>query len=202
MKHTLPLALASLLALSAGPVLAQSLPPLLSQTVGSGGSESFLVLDFQDGTATQSYAFGYRYSGTQYVSDEIAALANANIGFGVGYYTGYGPADGNSLGVAPTLFAYRGHSQDGGSTFGNSYWSLWTSPDGVDTDWAASNNGASSTALTDGAYDGWSWNSGPSFPGPTPVTPRVSAAVPEAGNAWLVLLSLPLAFVARRRVRA
>ncbi len=202
MKHPLPLALASLLAVSVTPALAQGLQPLLSQTVGSGSNESFLVLDFQDGTAQPSYAFGYRYNGIQNVSDEIAALANANIGFGLGYYTRYAPADNNPLGVAPTLFSYQGHSQDGGQTFGNSYWVLQTSPDGADANWTPSNFGASSTALTSGTYDAWSWNAGPSFPGPAPVTPRVSAAVPEAGAGWLALLALPLALVVRRRVRA
>ena len=178
---------------------AQTSPFLVSQTVGTGSNESFLTVDFQDGSADHSYLFGYRYDGAKTGADLLDAVA-AQTGLTVGYYPGYGPNDGNALGVAPNLFSFQGHTQDGGPNFTNSYWSYFLSPDGKN--WQPANFGASSTPLSNGSYDGWSWADNVPYPQmpPTPVTPR-AAAVPELGVGWLLLAGLPLLLAARRRAR-
>ena len=193
------LSILSLLLLTAGLVHAQTLPFQISQTIGSGSNESFLVVDFQDGTLNHSYLFGYRYDGAKTGADLLAAVA-AQTTLTVGYYPGYSPSDGNALGVAPNLFSFNGHRQNAGTTFSNNYWSYWNASNGVN--WTEANFGASSTALSNGSYDGWSWAFNVAYPQvpPAPVTPR-AAAVPEPSAAWLLLAGLPLMMKARRRAR-
>jgi hypothetical protein len=177
MKHTLPFALSSLLALCAGPVLAQGLQPQLSATVGSGVNESYLVLDFETSTSQTpdaSYAFGYLYSPSSTGAEPnglemIQALQSANIGFD---YT----ATTYSFGTAIDSFSYNDLSEGGFQS--NGYWSYYTSTNGVFGQ--SSNVGAG-----------------------VPVTPFAASAVPEDGSAYLLLLALPFGFLAtRRRIRA
>ncbi len=191
----------SLLILTTGLAHAQTLPFQVSQTVGTGSNESFLVVDFQDNTTNHSSLFGYRYDGTKTGADLLAAVA-AQTPLTVGYYPGYGPSDNNALGVGPNLFSFNGHTQDAGPNFTNNYWSYWNSTDGLN--WTPSQNGPSSSPLSNGSYDGWSWAFNVPYPQnpPTPVTPRIApAAVPEPGACWLLLAGLPLLLVVRRRAR-
>ncbi len=176
-------------------VHAQTFTPQLTQTVGSGSEESFFTVDFEDGTANQSYAFGYKYDGTKTGADLLAALA-ANTPLQVGYVPGYAPGTGSYLGVAVNSFALDGHSEAGFQI--PYYWSYWLGNDGVN--WAYSGVGASSRNLSNGSWDGWSWDVNSTDP--APVTP---AAVPEASSAVslgvLALLGAGL-FIARRKKAA
>jgi hypothetical protein len=197
MKHTLPFALSSLLALCAGPVLAQGLQPQLSATVGSGVNESYLVLDFETSTSQTpdaSYAFGYLYSPSSTGAEPnglemIQALQSANIGFD-------DTATTYSFGTAIDSFSYNDLSEGGFQS--NGYWSYYTSTNGVFGQ--SSNVGAGVRTLSNGSYDGWAWDTGSD---PVPVTPFAASAVPEDGSAYLLLLALPFGFLAtRRRIRA
>ncbi|MBV9851769.1 MAG: PEP-CTERM sorting domain-containing protein [Armatimonadetes bacterium] len=194
MKRTLLTTLSCLSALAVGPVLAQTPPFPLVQTIGSGSNESFFVLDFEDGSSSPSYAFGYLYNepatGPQLTGyDLINALVNANIGL-TDTVTQY------SFGPAIDSFSYAGHSQGGFQN--NGYWSYWLSNDGQN--WTASNFGPADphSTLTNGSYDGWAYDVNSQVTN-GPVTPRISPAVPEPDAAWLLLAGLPVLLAARRR---
>jgi hypothetical protein len=81
------------------------------------------------------------------------------------------------------------HYEEGWLSAG--FWSYWLSDDGVD--WSFSGTGMSGRALTDGAWDGWSW--APSFNSEAPSEPI--AAVPEP--AAVMLFGLGIILAARRR---
>lgn len=204
MKHITLAALGGLALLIAHPTLAQTLTPPLAATVGSGNQESFLVVDFAPGageTADQSFAFGYLYNtpaAGQSVTalDMLNALTNPASGTGLTDMTTVYNF-GNSNETFVNSFQFQGDSQIGSST---DYWTDWTSPDGIN--WTAAGTGPEGIALSNGFYDGWRWNNTPNYPGPSPVTPFAAPAVPETSPFALLLLGLPLAFLARRRVRS
>lgn len=187
MKNTLAFAMITSLCTlaSARPLLAETTLPLLSATVGSGSSESYLVLDFENATATtpdESYAFGYLYnqpvSGTQLSGfDMINALTNANIGFSSTYT--YYPSFGED---AIDTFTYKGFSEGDFQT--NSYWNYWLSPDGQH--WTSSFVGVNERPLTNGSYDGWAFDLNGA--NPTPTTPLIASATPEPSEAELMAL--------------
>ena len=190
--NSLYLSAALLTTLSAA-ASAQTFTPALTETVGSGSEESFFTLDFQDGTAGHNYAFGYKYNGTQTGADFLAALS-ADTALQVGYDPGYGPGDNNPAGVFVNSFGFNGHHE---ASPGNSYWAYFTGTNGQN--WTYSGVGASDRTLSNGSWDGWSWDADYTNPvTPTPLTP---AAVPEASSAVSlgVLTLLGLGFTAFRR---
>jgi hypothetical protein len=183
---------AVLMATGATAAHAQTFTPSITQTIGSGSEESFFTLDFQDGTLDHNYAFGYLYNGTQTGADLLAALS-ADTALQVGYDAGYGPADGNPAGVFANSFSFNGHSETGSDA---NYWAYFTGNDGQN--WTYSQVGASSRTLSNGSWDGWSWDVGNAYPAPAPVTP---AAVPEASSVVSFGLLLGLGLVIIRRSR-
>ena len=191
-------ALAALSLALGGSARAQTFTPQITQTVGTGSSESFFTLDFQDGTVNHDYAFGYFYDGTKTGADELAALSSGTA-LGIGYYPGYGPTSGSSLGVAPNSFSFNGHSQ---VASGNNYWSYWLGTDGLN--WTYSGVGASSRTLSNGSWDGWSWDVNSADA--APLTPA-AAPVPETATTvslglLLILGAGGMALSARKKVRA
>jgi hypothetical protein len=149
---------------------AQTFTPLITQIVGTGSKESFFTLDFQDGTTDHNYAFGYEYDGTKTGADFLTALSSGTP-LVIGSAT-------SSYGVYVTSFAFNGHSQVGS---GNGYWAYFVGTNGQD--WTYSMLGASDRTLSNGSWDGWSWD--PDYrtgsnAAPRPLTP---AAVPEASSA-------------------
>ena len=185
---------ATLLATLSASAHAQTFVPALTQTFGFGSQESFFTLDFQDGTANHNYAFGYLYNGTQTGADLLAALS-ADTAVQIGYDPGYTPTSGNPAGVFVNSFSFNGHSE---ASPGNSYWAYFTGTDGQN--WTYSGVGASLRPLSNGSWDGWSWDADYTNPiTPTPLTP---AAVPEASSFISLGLLLGLGILAVRRKKA
>jgi len=50
---------------------------------GSGANEAVLIVDFQDGTGTSSFAWGYRFDGTTTGEDMLNAVADADPNFAI-----------------------------------------------------------------------------------------------------------------------
>lgn len=186
MKHIPLAALGVLLATLSSAAHAQTFTPQITQTVGSGSKESFLVVDFQDGTVDHNYAFGYLYDGSKTGADLIAAVSGGT-GLGVTYLYNGGVVDG---------FSFNGHSEAG---FDNdAYWSYYLGNDG--RNWSYSSTGIKGRTLSNGSWDGWSWDVNNTDP--LPVTPAASAPVPEASTAASLGLLLALGvggFLAARR---
>lgn len=174
-------AAAFLLLMGAAGANAQTFTPLLTATAGSGSEESFLTIDFKDGTQNDNYAFGYKYDGTKTGVDLLNAFASD------GLMTQY-----IYNGAAVNGFTFNGHSEAG---FGNSgYWAYYSGPDGQQ--WKYASTGVRGN-ITDGGWDGWSWALN-SVATP-PITP---AAVPEASSVVSLGLLLGLGVVALRRKKA
>ena len=73
-------------------------------------------------------------------------------------------------------YQYDGHYE---ASPGNSYWAYFIGTDGQN--WTYSGVGASDRTLSNGSWDGWSWDADYTNPvTPTPLTP---AAVPEVSSA-------------------
>ena len=166
---------------------AQTFTPLLTATVGTGSEETFLALDFKDGTPNDNFAFGYKYDGTKTGADLLNALASS------GLTTQY-----IFNGAAVNGFTFGSHSEAGFTN--TSYWEYWKSTDGQN--WSYSSVGVAAP-LTAGGWDGWSFTTtGDEVP---PVTPTTSmpAAVPEASSAvslgLLALLGAGLTAVRRKK---
>jgi hypothetical protein len=159
---------------------------LITQTVGSGSNESFFVLDFNDGAATSSYAFAYRYDGTRTGEDLLGALA-AEAGLTV-------VAQEFPFGPFVVTLGYNGQSRTGGA---NDYWSYWLSDNGAD--WVSAGVGVRARTLSNGSWDGWSW--APNLQATPPDVPQI----PEPSSFLLVstgLLGLAGAVVRRRNERS
>lgn len=170
MKHFKTLLFAALSALLIPAAFAQT----PSYTAGSGTEESYMVVDFQDGTADPSFLFGYKYDGSKTGADMIAALGAAQSP-AVGYVPGAGPNDGGQYGIAVNSFTFDGHSQAGFDS--NGYWSYYVRDSGY---WDYPAMGASFRPLFNDSYDGWSWDAG------TDPLPRDPAPVPEGSSALLL----------------
>lgn len=169
---------------------------------GTGSNESILVVDWNrldngPSTITESHAFGYRWNGTQYVSDMLAAFDTAGI-FDV--TTGYGGAflvnivyndgteghqhiEAGSWNLASTTDPYANWG-----SFGNS-------------DWDFNQGGMTQEVLADGQFEGINailyFGSLPSYADDELNIP----IVPEPATAYLLLASMTL-FGCRRALQA
>ena len=184
MKFMLFPATAVLVMAGASAAHAQTFIPLLTQTVGSGANESFLTVDFQDGTAIHSYAFGYFYDGGKTGADLLSAVSSG-AGLSTTYLFNGGVVNG---------YSFDGHFEAGFTNTNSWAYSLGT--DGQT--WKSSGSGIKGRPLSNGSWDGWSWDVGNANPFPT--TPS-AAPVPEASSAVSlgILALLGAGFIAIRR---
>ncbi len=188
-------------------------------TVGSGANQAALVIDFNDGTASESFAWGYRWDGTASGAGMILAIAAADPNLQI---TSDGTAAGGFFISAISYFdgsiqhqGVNDFSSDPSSGFGYYLAGGTAGGDAVagggaalPSSWSEAPVGASETSfgsegrlLSDGAWDAWSFGeydatfSHLDSPGPEAPT----AAVPEPGVTWLGLASLGM--LLRRRDR-
>lgn len=178
---------------------------------GTGANRAALVIDWNDGTATRSFAWGFRWDGSATGRDLLAAVAGS-----IGTNTTPALPDGSGD-PALTLFTQAfsfgtivfqldyvadgvAHSRGGFEPESTGYWAYYVAS-GTDlpTTWTPSMVGFDDRTLVNNAWDGWSW--APDFVGTAPTAPV--AAVPEPGA--LILLGLGgaiLLWQIRRRARA
>ena len=186
-----------------------ALSPTITQTVGTGASESFFVINFNDNpnfanNPASNYVFGYKYDGAQTGEDLITALKNNVPAFTVTEKTySFDDGMGNIItGSFVVSFTYQGHTQTGA---GNNYWSYFESDASRLTtnsmDWDSAGTGALDRALFDQSYDGWTFatpQNSIGFNAPTPITPGIPA--PEPNGACVILVAAgSLAYLYGRR---
>lgn len=186
----------------------------LLYVVGSGANLATLVIDFNDGSGSESFAWGYRWDGQASGADMLIAIAAADPGMTVQYF-----GTGDS-GFYLTQIDYLGHSQSNGDFVSNfDYWGYYVSggfaggtlgnpdlvPGGGSTlpgSWLSSPSGAGDESfgitgrpLTDGSWDLWSF--GPyseTYSGGAPI-----AAVPEPSVTLSFIAGLGLLLRRKRR---
>ena len=165
----------------------------LQSWVGSGANESILVIDWNDEIAPISVAWGFRWDGSATGRDMLNAVKAAdsdlfeasggynNTGgdstvYGFGYDA---DGDGGSF-VVTALGTETGYAVDSDDHYSEGwevagFWGYSSSTNG--STWAYV-TGVSDRALSDGAWDGWSfgaasagWSGGdPTVPVPEPIT--------------------------------
>lgn len=154
-------------ALSAIALLASA--PLQAQTfsiadvqywVGAGSDSSVLVVDFHDGTAHSSYAWGFLYNGTATGGDMLAAVAAGDPHFTVDLGGGF-----------LSDIIYNGHVGIGGEP---NWWSTWSGPSLAGL---AMNMGIDET-LSNGSWFGCSYEAFNPNGDPTGPTEPIAAEVP------------------------
>lgn len=188
---------------------------------GSGANEAALVVDFNDGKSPASHAWGFRWDGDATVTDLFAAVVTADarlfakVGpagtfgtpvYGIGYDLDndgvFGVDDGSTFGaggikLTSDLDADGAAATDADDHYEEGWFSdgFWTHFVGSGEPFNGGNwlggNGLDSTPLTDGAWQGLSFDPAYSF------TDAPSEPLPEPTT--LALIALGGAALLRRR---
>lgn len=161
---------------------------------GAGQNEAALVMDWNDGTAVHSYAWGYRWNGSATAEQMLRDIDTADPRLTLGF-TFF-----NGLGYALTAAEYDldldgtpEHNEGGFNPGSNGFWDYYVGgPSTSLPSWSESNFGISSVTLSNDDWEGMSW--APDFVGNPPANP-VAAPAPEP----LTLIGLGIGLVALRR---
>lgn len=188
--------------------------------VGTGTNRAALVIDWNDGESELVKVWGFRWDGTATGADMVMAVCQADASLyvmatnvlseGVAF-GGFGydrDADGvfdiTKAGSTSSFDAY-GYMEvatdvafDGwsaadagdnwaGGWFEDGYWGYYGTQGGA---WNWPGVGASRRTLTNGSWDGWSWNAAPGWWGGDP---SITVAVPEPATLALIGAGLLLA---------
>jgi len=178
--------------------------------VGSGSNRAGLVVDWNDGTSKESFAWGYRWDGVASGADMLfdIAAADAELSFTNGgtrgsnfflrtmtYFDGTTAHSGATPLDFSVYWAYFGVGGTAGGTFAPDNFdsvagggNLLPNPSGwvsLPTGASFESFGAPGRLLSDGAWDAWVFGEFGTLPSNT-----VFAAVPEPGSGVLMAISL------------
>lgn len=151
---------------------------------GTGPDQALLIIDFDETSTSDSFAFGYNFDASQSKTGEdmikdIAANGMLDI-----FSSGTGPFSDPSGGFFLQDIAYLGNERGFNNT-PSEFWSYWVEGGDPFDSWTNSAIGAGERVLSDLSWDGWSipFGGAPNFdPPPAPDVP----AVPIPGAAWLL----------------
>ncbi|MDF3130521.1 PEP-CTERM sorting domain-containing protein [Kiritimatiellaeota bacterium B1221] len=169
----------------------------ITNWVGSGANQAGFVIDFNDGTTNQSYAWGFRWDGSQTGEDMFQAIVAADPNLTA-------TASNSGFGFYVSSITYNDevdlHTSDLGANGGTAdeWWTYYTA-DGSSTlpaAWTASATGADTRTLANNSWDGWSATVDNAWPGSTPDSPL--NAVPEPSAIVLLLAGVGLLSWARK----
>ncbi len=181
---------------------------------GTGTNRAGLVIDWNDGTHQDSFAWGYRWNGTATGEDmlrTVAGLSGTNTSSAIPdasgdaalvlftiFYGGYGEAVFEFDYTTSTQTFAAGGFEDTSA----GYWAYYNN-DGSGAypaalEWAFANVGMQDRQLTDGSWDAWSW--APDFAA-EPASTAI-AAVPGRSTIALILAAAFVAIATAARQRA
>ncbi len=182
--------------------------------VGTGTNEAALVIDFHDGTAQQSFAWGFRWNGAATGFDMLTAIDVAAVDLTINSpsyvmdASFQGLAHTQSTNFFDTSWGY--YIAGGTATIFDSnspYGPIGTlSPPGggttIPASWTASTAGSSDRFLANGSWDALSFGNNQTADPYLHLAPPSSvtyAAVPESSTlALLLLVTAPLVYVRKR----
>ncbi len=195
----------------------------LVSVIGTGSHSAGLVIDFNDGSVSESFAWGYRWDGVASGEDMLAAIVAADPNLTVdsaSFVTSLSYFDGTTMhsglsdfGAGAISWGYYlsgGFAGDDTPGPGGTPNSILGGGVSLPTSWTLSPTGSSLVSfgesgriLTDGSWDSWSFGAfDPSTFGhltsPGPESPMAAAAVPEP-SALLLVLSAALGGTIRRK---
>jgi hypothetical protein len=159
---------------------------------GTGDDQALLIIDFDENSTANSFAFGYYFNAAEGKTGEdmINAIADA------------GDLDVTASGTGVTFFlqdfAYLGNERGLNST--GEFWAYYVEDGDPLTSWTLPEFGAGTNDLSDKSWDGWSIPFGgePDFLPPPPPDIRV---VPIPGAVWLLGSGLVGLVGFRRRMK-
>ncbi len=192
---------------------------------GSGSNQAVMIIDWNDGIDSESLAWGFRWDDTATGADMFTAIVGADDRlyaklapgsvYGMGYDLdddGFAVSDGTVFDQGNANLPGPGddstasldlddHYLEGWMSAG--YWSYWlyeSSP--FNGGWEGSLTGMGGRALTNGAWDGWSFAPASSnwYSGPPDAPVAAASSVPEPGS-LLTMLGLGSVFGAGRWLR-
>jgi len=141
---------------------------------GEGDHSAVLVVDFQDGSGTSSYAWGFRFNATTTGEDMLNAVAAADPQFGMVVNTGF-----------LSDITYNNHAGIGGEP---NWWSTWS---GTNLGNWVSNLGIS-TEVGDGGFFGCSYTDfNPALRPGTPVAAGIPTGIREVVEAQVSAWPIP-----------
>ena len=156
--------------LASAPLCAQFDISQVQYWIGTGADTSVLVVDFQDGSATPAYAWGYLHNGGT-GADMVNAIAAADPAFSIELVSGF-----------LNNVYYSSHAGIGGAP---DYWSTWS---GTSVASFAMNSGLGEP-LANGDWIGCSYTDfNPALPPSEPVPAAMPTAIAENASAVAMLV--------------
>lgn len=169
---------------------------------GTGANSSALVVDWNDGKAAESLAWGFNWDGSATGIDLLNAIDAADARLSIEIIS-------FSFGDAVRGFAYdadldglytgaNDHFAAGFGLPGEGFWAYHLGgPTATDPTWTGSGVGASDRDLVNQSWDGWTWTP----EGASIASPGTPTAAPVPEPATLAVLGLGALSLLRRRKR-
>ncbi|MEI6490990.1 MAG: hypothetical protein WCO94_00455 [Verrucomicrobiota bacterium] len=185
--------------------------------VGTGANQAGLVIDFHDGAAEQSFAWGFRWDGVATGYDMLTAIDAASVELSINspsYVMGVsfqGLAHTQTTNFFDTSWGY--YLAGGTATIFDSNppygpVGILSPPGGgsnIPTSWTISTAGSSDRQLANGSWDALSFGANQvsgQYLHLDPPSSVTYAAVPEPSTLALAFLALPPLIYARKRLHA
>ena len=145
--------------------------------VGSVANRAAVVVDFNDGQATQSYVWGYRWNGTATGEQALDAIVASDpfLTATKGSFAGFGSFLESVEYAAPNTGLFHSRSS---AVQTDRFWGYWWGQQNS-TSWTFASSGMTNRILSDGAVDGWAF-SGPSFASVPPSAPIAAVSEPAS----------------------
>lgn len=165
----------------------------ITNWIGTGSNQAALIIDFNDGSSQESFAWGYRWDGTATGENMIRAIAAADSNLDL-------TAPGTGSGFFISSITYHDsaqiHTSDNGANggTGDEWWTYYTA-DGsssLPSSWTSPGFGAGDRTLASNSWDAWSATVDQSWPGSEPGSPQNASAVPEPSAALLLIAGIGL----------